>query len=124
MYLIGAPHPNKEAAVKVVERLIQKGERLVTDVEVFQEILHRYSSIGRPEFIEPAFDLLRSLADEIFSIEMATVETAQSLLVQTSGLSARDAIHLASMRVHRIPHIFTFDKGFDGIVGVRRVSFD
>lgn len=36
-------------------------ERLVTDAEVLQEILHRYVSIARSDAIQPAFDALLGL---------------------------------------------------------------
>ena len=43
MYLVGAHHPNKTRALQLVSELIRNGERLVTDIEVYQEILHRYT---------------------------------------------------------------------------------
>jgi predicted nucleic acid-binding protein len=45
MYLIGAAHPHKTDAQVILERLIAAGQRLVTDAEVLQEILHRYTAI-------------------------------------------------------------------------------
>ncbi len=54
MYLIGAAHPHKAEAQVLLERLIAAGRRLVTDAEVLQEILHRYTAIGRREAIGPA----------------------------------------------------------------------
>src|ERR1700730_12512664 len=45
MYLIGRPHPNKEGAQRLLEEAAIAGERLVTDVEVLQEILHRYDAL-------------------------------------------------------------------------------
>ena len=48
MYLVGAAHPNKTAAQILLESLIAKGERLVTDAEVLQEILHRYTDAYAP----------------------------------------------------------------------------
>lgn len=54
MYLVGAAHPHKTEAQLLLERLIAGGRRLVTDVEVLQEILHRYTAIGRREAIAPA----------------------------------------------------------------------
>ena len=53
MYLVGAPHPNKDRALAVVARLLHDGERLVTDVEVYQEILHRFTAIRRLDAIVP-----------------------------------------------------------------------
>ena len=40
MYLIGAAHAHKADAQRVLERLVSARERLVSDAEVFQEILH------------------------------------------------------------------------------------
>ena len=37
MYLVGAPHPNKDQAAATVERLRQDDETLITDVEVYLE---------------------------------------------------------------------------------------
>jgi len=54
MYLIGAPHPHKADAQRLLERLISDRERLVTDAEVFQEILHRYVAIDRRDALQPA----------------------------------------------------------------------
>ena len=42
MYLVGADHPHKIDAQRLLERCIADRVRLVTDVEVLQEILHRY----------------------------------------------------------------------------------
>ncbi len=61
MYLIGADHPNKPIARRIVERALADGERLVTDVEVFQEILHRYVTINRRDAIDVAFEALSSI---------------------------------------------------------------
>ncbi|MGH2443674.1 MAG: type II toxin-antitoxin system VapC family toxin, partial [Chloroflexota bacterium] len=60
MYLIGSDHPHKSDARRLLERLVSERQRLVTDAEVFQEILHRYVAIARRDAIQPAFDALRS----------------------------------------------------------------
>jgi predicted nucleic acid-binding protein len=60
MYLIGASHPHKADAQRLLERLNGARERLVTDAEVMQEILHRYVAIDRRDAIQPAFDVLLS----------------------------------------------------------------
>ena len=54
MYLVGADHPQKTDAQRLLERAIVAGESLVTDVEVFQEILHRYVATDRRDAIAPA----------------------------------------------------------------------
>src|SRR5439155_1734473 len=54
MYLVGADHPHKAAARRLLERAIVDDESLTTDVEVLQELLHRYLTIGRHDAIGPA----------------------------------------------------------------------
>jgi predicted nucleic acid-binding protein len=58
MYLVGAEHANKTASRRLLEAAISRGERLVSDAEVLQEILHRYTAVQRLEAIQPAFDAL------------------------------------------------------------------
>ena len=69
MYLVGAPHPHKSEAQILLEKLIAGGNRLVTDAEVLQEILHRYTGIGRREAIRAALHLTFDLVDDVFPIE-------------------------------------------------------
>ena len=54
MYLVGSEHPHKVDAQRLLESCISDDERLVTDAEVLQEILHRYAAIGRKDAISPA----------------------------------------------------------------------
>ena len=119
MYLVGAAHPHKVDAQRVLEELILRPERLVTDAEVLQEILHRYAAIARLDAIQPALDALLGVVDQVFAIERRDVEKARDILVGSSGLSARDAIHLAIMHRYEIREIFSFDAGFYGYPGVR-----
>lgn len=122
MYLIGASHPHKLDAQRALERLISEGERLVTNAEVLQEILHRYAAIRRLDAIQPAFELLLGIVDEVFPVELADAERAKELLLGSVVLSARDALHVASMERRRIEVILSFDSGFDAHPGVRRLT--
>ena len=121
MYLIGAPHPNKTAAQILIEALVAKGQRLVTDAEVLQEILHRYSAIGRREAIGPAIQLTLSVVDEVFPVEKDNVVRASELVQSRAGLSARDALHAAIMERHGVRSILSFDSDFDQWPGFHRV---
>ncbi|MEZ0326866.1 MAG: type II toxin-antitoxin system VapC family toxin [Fimbriimonas sp.] len=121
MYIIGADHPNKGLAQEMLEKLAASRQRLVTDAEVFQEILHRYTAIQRLDAIDPAFALLRSIVDEVFSIDMLVVEGAKAILHQSQFLSARDALHVAVMKTHGVSKILSFDKGFDSVPGIDRI---
>lgn len=93
MYLIGAAHAHKTEAQVLLERLIAAGQRLVTDAEVLQEILHRYTG-----------DVLRA-------------EIAQNPTL----ISARDAVHIAVMERHGVHSILSFDADFDRRPGLQRI---
>lgn len=120
MYLVGAPHPNKSEARRLLEACIHREERLVTDAEVFQEVLHRYVGIARRDAIQPAFDVLLGVVDEVFTVEMADVERAKSVVLGNDRLSARDALHVAVMERRGVTRILSFDREFDGVPGLRR----
>lgn len=122
MYLVGADHPNKHAARRLLEQAVAGGHRLVTDVEVLQEILHRYAALRRPDAVQPAFDVLLGLVDETFSVDLEDVQTAKDILFGVPALSARDALHVAVMRRNDVASIMSFDRGFDRCTGVRRLG--
>lgn len=121
MYLVGQTHPHKDTARRLVEKCIAVNERLVTDVEVLQEILHRFTAIRRKDAIQPAFDVLLGIVDEIFAVELEDIAQAKDRLAITEQLSARDALHIAIMHRYGVTRILTFDTDFDSISGIRRV---
>ena len=122
MYLIGAAHPHKVEAQRLLERCVVERQRLVTDAEVLQEILHRYVAIDRRDAIQPAFDALLSIVDEVFPIDSATVERAKAIVLERRKLSARDAVHIDAMERQKVARILTFDTAFDGIKGIERLK--
>jgi predicted nucleic acid-binding protein len=122
MYLIGADHPHKHDAKRLLDRVISRGERLVTDAEALQEILHRYHAIGRPEAMQPAFDLVLALVDEVIPIDRPVASKAKDILLGALGLSARDAVHLASMQSVEAHRIMSFDADYDLYPGIERLS--
>lgn len=122
MYLVGAPHPHKFDAQRLLGQLMANRERLVSDAEVLQEILHRYVAINRQDAIQPAFDALLHVVDDVLRIDRDTVESAKEIVLGYKRISARDAIHLAVMRQHAITEILTFDSGFDIFPNIKRLS--
>jgi predicted nucleic acid-binding protein len=122
MYLVGAPHPHKSDAQRLLEKLVSERQRLVTDAEVLQEILHRYVAINRRDAIQPAFDALLGIVDHVLPIDRAVVERAKEIVLGHQKMSARDAVHLAVMEQQGIEQILTFDAGFNGFPGITRLS--
>jgi predicted nucleic acid-binding protein len=122
MYLVGSPHPHKTDAQRLLEKLIADRERLVTDAEVLQEILHRYVAIDRRDAIQPAFDALLGVVDEVLIVDGRAVERAKQIVLGYRQLSARDALHLSVMEQNGIRQIASFDLGFDAFPGIARLS--
>jgi uncharacterized protein len=121
MYLVGESEQHKNTVQRLLEELIGERQRLVTDAEVLQEILHRYVSINRREAIQPAFDALFRIVDEVLALDRATAVRAKEIVFAHRRLSARDAVHLAIMERNGIERILSFDSGFDGIPGITRL---
>jgi len=121
MYLVGAPHPLKDAARAAIERCVNRGERMVTSAEVMQEILQRFVAIKRPEAIQAALDVLAGVVDGVLPIEAVDVTNARDVLLSRARLSARDALHVAVMKRHGIERVMSFDAGFDAVGWIERV---
>lgn len=122
MYLVGAPHAHKSDARRLLEKVVSERQSLVTDAEVLQEILHRYVAIDRRDAIQPAFDALIGIVDQVLAVDRPIAERAKQIVLGYRRLSARDAVHIAVMEHHGIEQIMTFDSGFDGFPGITRLS--
>lgn len=94
---------------------------MVTDAEVLQEILHRYISINRREAIQPAFDALFRIVDDVLVMDHAAAERAKEITFSQRQLSARDALHVAIMELNGIDRILSFDSEFDKVPGITRL---
>lgn len=122
MYLVGGSHPHKLDAQRLLESALAAGERLVTDAEVLQEICHRYVAIKRREAIQPAFDAILSVVDDVLPIGRADVEHAKDTLLRYPAFSAREALHVAIMARHNVTQLMSFDRGFDSYPGIKRLT--
>lgn len=121
MYLGGAPHPHKSESQILLERVTASKERLVTDAEVLQEILHRYAALDRRDAIQPAFQAMLDIVDDVLPIEQRDVLRAGEIVRLPDAWSARDAIHLSIMERYGIGSIMSFDRDFDRWPGLTRI---
>ena len=122
MYLAGAAHPNKDRAIALLVQLKTEGERLVTDIEVYQELLHRYAGINRFQALGDALETPDSIVDEALTFSLLEVREARAIIESVRGISARDAIHVAVMRRAGIGRILSFDRGFDNCPRIARLG--
>ncbi len=124
MYVAGAEHPNRGPATRFMESAADGGFELCTSTEVLQEILYRYTVLGRPELADRVYDLFVALIPEIFEVTLADTDLAKKILLSTPGLSARDAVHAGVMINRGVTAIATFDRGFDRIEEVGRLKLE
>jgi predicted nucleic acid-binding protein len=108
-------------ALQILDRIIRERHKMVTDAEVLQEIMHRYTAISRREAIQPAFDCLLGLVDEVYPVTAQHTEAAKTILLARHRLQSRDAIHIAIMQDHGSRQLLSFDRGYDSVPGLERL---
>lgn len=120
MYYAGGAHPNRGPAIRILDQ-VGHGELVgCTSAEVLQEILYRYSSIGRLDLACSVYNLFVDTGPAVLPISLADTDRARDILCSVPGISARDALHAAVMLNHDVEWIATFDHDFDRIPGIRR----
>lgn len=97
-------------------------EHLVTSAEVLQEILHRCVAINRHRGIQPAFDVLQDVVDDVLPMTVEDVALAKDIVLSDRRLAARDAVHLAVMERAGISRIMSSDRVFDRRPGITRLG--
>jgi hypothetical protein len=122
IYVAGGVHPHREPSRRLLER-VRKGQvEACTSVEVLQEILYRYSALGRRDLAREVYDLFVEICPVVLGVTLADTDRARDLLSAVDGISARDAVHAGVMLNHEVEWIATYDSGFDRIPGIRRMK--
>ncbi|HEV7671446.1 MAG TPA: type II toxin-antitoxin system VapC family toxin [Thermoanaerobaculia bacterium] len=121
MYAAGKESLQRLACQRFLERLVgDEPPPACTDVEVLQEILHRYRTMGLPEVGFKLFDAVTHLGIPVLSVTDRSMAEARQLLEDHPALSTRDCVHLGVMREHGIGEVLSYDTGFSGIPWVNR----
>jgi len=120
MYAVGKEHHYKESCVAIIEKIARQKLEVVTDSEVFQEILYRYSHIGQKEKgISVARDML-ILIGNVIPVKREDVKLALEIFADSKGIKSRDAIHAAIMLNNGFNEILSTDRHFEKIKGIKR----
>jgi len=120
MYAGGAEHPLRQPCSDVLRRIVAGDLDAVTSTEVVQEILHRFSRGRRPIGARMARDVLELFGD-LVAVDRAIMVDALRQYEQSPGVSSRDAVHVATCRMHGIDRIVSVDTGFDAVEDIVRV---
>lgn len=121
MYAIGEQHPHKEPSKEIVRKIVAGQVEGVINTEVLQEILYRYSAIGKPNIGFQLFDTLIDTFSIIWSIEREDAIEARQIQ-EKHGIKPRDAIHAATMKRNEIATLYSYDQDFDQIPEIKRIT--
>jgi predicted nucleic acid-binding protein len=122
MYAAGREHPLREPCRRLLEGVVAGSVTAVTSVEVVQEIVHRYVSIGQPAL---AVSVARSTLDlfaPVLPITHALMRRVSDLTRRYPLLAARDLVHVATCIHEGINEIVSPDRGFDAVTELRRID--
>ena len=122
MYAAGAEHQYKTRSAAFLTSVVDGQVQATIDAEVLQEILHRYRAIDRWHDGRRLYDTARIIFPSAIPITDIVLDDARRLMDEHSGLSARDAIHAAVVRVYTLDAICSFDQDFDSIPSVKRIE--
>lgn len=122
MYAAGRAHPHRAPSAALLEQIALEQIEAVADVEMFQEILHRYRAIGQWEKGCRAYDLARKILRVVIPITTEAMDDARDLMDKYWQLGARDALHAAVCRLVGAEAICSYDRDFDAVKEVNRVE--
>ncbi len=124
MYAAGREHPLKAPCVAVLRRVAREELDVLTNAEVLQEILYRYGAVGE---LQQGLHLARlavdQVAGEVLPVTLADMHRAFELVDRYGiEITARDAVHAATMLDNGLTHVITADRHFDIIEGITRLD--
>jgi predicted nucleic acid-binding protein len=122
MYAAGRPHPHQAPSAALLEKIALEQIEAATDVEVFQEILHRYRTIGQWEKGRRAYDLARQILRVVIPITAEVIDDARDLMEQYRPMGARDAVHAAVCQLIGAEAICSYDRDFDDVHEISRIE--
>jgi len=122
MYAAGAAHTNKGPSVEFLRQAASGEIEVCTDAEVFQEVLHRYRAIGRWEDGRHVFGLVSRIIPVVHPVDRDVMEQAVDILDRHPALMARDGLHAAVCAVHGITKFCSYDRDFDEVAELRRIT--
>jgi hypothetical protein len=122
MYAAGSEHPLKEPCLGILRAVAKHELSATTDVEVLQEILHRYSAMGERGRAREIVELFMTVVPDVLAVTAADFVLALKLHADYPVLQARDSLHAATMQNHDIRHIVSADRHFDAVPTLSRVD--
>lgn len=122
IYAQGTAHKYKTPC-QIIMRLIASDEIYsVTNSEVLQEILYRYSAMGKRRLGIQMVENTLSIIHEVLPVERADIVLSMELLDKHKNINVRDAVHAATALRNGFKYILSVDRHFDKIKNLQRVD--
>ena len=124
MYAAGGSHPFKAPCAEFLRAVGRRQVDAVSDVEVLQEILHRYRAVRRGADGFVVFESFTTAIRLFHPVVLDDLWECRRILGQHDTIQARDAIHASVMRRAGVRTIVSYDRHFDEIPRVDRATPD
>jgi len=122
MYAAGGAHPLREPCRRLLRQVADGELEAVTSAEVIQEILHRYTRIGRPDTGAALARASLDLLAPVLPLTHALMRRLPDLVERYPDHEARDLVHVATCLHEGIAEIISPDRGFDAVDGIHRID--
>ena len=131
MYAAGRAHPHKIPSFRLLEKIAASStgtgtgsgnQTYFSNSEVLQEILYRYRAIGMPKVGFQIFESAINLPITFLPVHLEDMIESHSLLKKYPELSVRDSVHIATMKRNHIHSVYTYDKLFSQVSGIKRIA--
>ena len=119
--LVRSPKDDYKVAKKILER-IEGGEEAITNVAVIQEIVDWLECNNRREEIEKLLTAINSYIS-LAKAEVSWRDFMEAIEdMKKYNLDFVDALTLQTMKKYGVKEIYTKDKDFDRVKGVKRIQ--
>ena len=123
IYASGQAHEQKAPCLRIMGMAADHPRAFITDVEVLQELMHRYLALRRWTL---GREVLRAFAEVMWQrievVHAADIRVAATLADDHPEVGARDLLHAAVMRRLGVERIISADKDFDHLPGIARLD--
>ena len=122
LYAVGGPHPEREACRNLLLRIEEGSLDGTTSTEVVQELLFVLTRRRRRREALKLANEVTSLFPNLLPVTREDMMITLDLLQRYQHLTARHAIHVATMLRNRIATIISVDADFDQVREIHRVA--
>lgn len=122
LYAAGGLHPQKDACVKLLQRVADGSLEATSNTEVAHEILFVLTRRGRPGEAVKLAGGVAALFPSLLPVTRDDMLKACDLIGRDKRLSVRDAVHAATMLNNGLDVVVSVDPDFDRIPRIRRVA--